>query len=119
MRLLVMAIVSCLPLVAAADIERRIDPDPQDPVGRAMKAKIKDFRVCFKLEAERNPKLKNGKVVLAVELDKAGAVTVARVKSSTLGAKRVEDCLVAAMKTMTFPAEAPRAFDFPFEFAKQ
>jgi hypothetical protein len=118
MRALVLVIALCLPRVVTADEVARLNPDPDDPVGRAVKAKAKDFRQCFSRELDRNPKLKGGKVVLAVGLDTAGAVKATRVKSTTLKIKRVETCLVGVMKMMTFPAEAPRTFNFPFVFSQ-
>jgi hypothetical protein len=115
MRTLVMVIALCRPAVGTAEVARL---DPGDSVGRAVKARAKDFRQCFTRELDRHPKLKNAKVVLAVRLDNAGAVMATRVKSTTLSNKDVGTCLARVMKTMRFPAEAPRMFDFPFVFSR-
>jgi hypothetical protein len=106
-------------LAAPADADvRRLEPEPSDVVGKVIKAHAKAFRTCFARELNRDPAVgRGGKVVLAVALDKEGVVASAKVASTTLKYKTIEDCLVREMKTLRFPAEAPRTFEFPFVFS--
>jgi hypothetical protein len=114
------ALVVCLLAVQArADGIRRLDPDAGGPAGKVIMARAKDFRMCWQRELDKNPAAaKGGKVVIAVALDKEGAVAMAKVKSTTMNYKPTEDCLVKVMKELKFPSEAPRTFDFPFVFSQ-
>ena len=117
MRLATILLTVALAGPVAAD---QLDPSPDSipPHARVIKQNSKAFMACYQRELSRDPRTaRGGKVVLAVVLDKVGAVKSVKVESTTLDNRNVENCLLREMLKLRFPAEAPATFSFPFVFA--
>ena len=63
-----------------------------------------------------------GKIVVNWEINDAGLVTTARVKSNTMGNPLVGDCVVRQVRSMKFPTPkggSKAVVNYPFIFAQQ
>lgn len=79
------------------------------------------FKKCYD-DAVKQVKIPGGKVILDWEINDVGAVTKAKIKSTTLNNSVVEDCMISNLKTLKFP-EAPKGtvavVQYPIVFASQ
>ena len=90
-----------------------------DEINRVIRHRAAVFRKCYQRELERDPSLR-GKVVVRFAIEKDGKVQGARIASSTMGSKPVEQCIVAATAQLKFGAAAARSqVTYPFIFTKQ
>jgi len=81
-------------------------------------AKRDQIQKCFEPEKKKDKKL-SGKVVTEFTVELDGHVSEASVKEATLENKPVQDCLVAFIKSLTFPkpeGETNVKITFPFAF---
>ncbi|MFT7521372.1 MAG: Ca-activated chloride channel family protein [Kiritimatiellia bacterium] len=77
---------------------------------------MKAIRYCYQRQLQMNPGL-TGKIVIKFVVNRAGSVTQAEVKSSTIHNKAVEDCLVARFESMKFPGgTGEMVVSYPFIF---
>ncbi len=63
------------------------------------------FQACFEKELQRLPNL-SGTVSVTWRIDAGGAVTMSKLKSSTMGNAAVESCIVRRVKDLKFPSSA-------------
>jgi len=76
-----------------------------------------EVRACYEAGLKKNPDLA-GKVVVAWVIAPGGAVSSARIASSTLANANVEACIVSRVQTWRFPAPgSPTDVTYPFVFA--
>jgi hypothetical protein len=75
---------------------------------------------CYERELQRQKGL-GGKVVLTWRINAAGAVEVARVRTTTMRSGKVEDCIVRQIQGLRFPqprgGQIAHVRNFPFLFA--
>ena len=71
-------------------------------IDRIVKQHLAQIRYCYQKELNKNPKL-FGKVVVKFVISKAGAVSSATTKSSTLKNPIVENCINSRFMRMRFP----------------
>jgi outer membrane biosynthesis protein TonB len=73
-----------------------------EQINRVVRANQAALRYCYESEVQRQRGLR-GKIVLQWRVDRAGAVPMARVASSTLNNAGVEGCIVRQVKKWRFP----------------
>ena len=83
----------------AASVRGQLSPELINREVRRHKAQIK---FCYQKQLTRFPNL-SGKVTLAWVIAMDGSVTKAKVKSSSLGNKDTESCMVRALQSWKFP----------------
>jgi hypothetical protein len=83
----------------AATVRGQLSPELINREVRRHKAQIK---FCYQKQLTRFPNL-SGKVTLAWVIAMDGSVTKAKVKSSSLGNKDTESCMVRALQSWKFP----------------
>jgi TonB family protein len=74
----------------------------KEPIRRIIRRQINAFRGCYERELQSNPNLA-GKVVVKFIIDGSGKVTNAAIAESTLNNEKVEQCLLKAIRRLTFP----------------
>ncbi len=80
---------------------------PKDVINEVVQRHRSEIRACYDAALQRNPGLR-GKVVVAFNIAPNGIVQSASVKESTLGDTSLGNCIVARVKSWTFPKpEAP------------
>lgn len=91
---------------------------PQKEIKNKIKKNLSSFRDCYTEVLKTNSKLE-GKVVLDWDIDDAGSVKRAEVKTSTLKDATVESCMLDKLKAIQFPS-APAGqvmnVNYPFVF---
>jgi len=98
-------------------------PAPGGPGGRLDRAKtealvkshMSEVKRCYKWGSEPQT---NGRVTLRIAVSLTGAVTSAKVESSTLRSSAAESCIVEAVRSWKFPAPVggPAVALYPFDF---
>jgi hypothetical protein len=91
----------------------------KEQVMKVILARKTMFQACFEKELQRLPNL-SGTIKISWRIDAGGAVTSAKLASSTMGNASVESCLVRRVKDLKFPASADGRdtnVTFPFGFA--
>ncbi len=73
-----------------------------DQINRVVRANQAAIRYCYQVEVQREPHLR-GKIEINWRINLQGAVTTARVASSTMHNARVEGCLVRQVRNWHFP----------------
>jgi|GEM_PF-2975074 len=89
---------------------------PQQVVD-AVKPKLSEVKACF--DANHVKETPAGIIEVAVVVSAAGAVKEATVKSSTMKAPKLDQCIVERLKTWAFPkpeGNGEAAFVYPFAF---
>jgi TonB family protein len=88
-----------------------------EQIRRVVEAHRGALKMCYEIEAQRNPDLKGG-VTVSFAIDPGGSVTGASIASSTLGSQRVEGCILRQIRSWKFPsAETPSTVAaYPFKF---
>jgi len=100
-------------------------PPPKPAVGKlspqqvveTVKSKVKEVKACF--DANHVKETPAGVIEVAVVVSAAGVVKEATVKSSTMKAPKLDQCVVERLKTWTFPkpeGNGEAAFVYPFAF---
>ncbi len=100
-------------------------PPPKPVVGKlspqqivdTVQSKVKEVKACF--DANHVKETPAGIIEVAVVVSAAGAVKEATVKSSTMKAPKLDQCVVDRLKTWTFPkpeGNGEAAFVYPFAF---
>lgn len=90
----------------------------RDEVVKRVKSRANAIRFCYERQLQRNPTL-SGKVEVYWKITPAGAVTSAKIKSSTLRNGDVEDCVLRQVQKIPFPkSEGSTTVVFPFIFDK-
>jgi Ca-activated chloride channel family protein len=74
----------------------------KEPIRRIIRRQVNAFRACYERELQSNPNLA-GKVVVKFVIDGTGKVSSASIAESTLNSKPVEQCLLQAIRRLTFP----------------
>ena len=88
---------------------------------KVVKAHQNAIRTCYDRELQRTQGL-GGKVVVRWKIDQDGLVKGARVRSSSMGNGRVEDCIIRRVARMRFPKPkngVTAKVNFPFIFAQR
>jgi hypothetical protein len=107
--------------VAIGDGEGDFDGLTKDQVMKVVMARRTMFQACFEKELQRLPNL-SGTVMISWHIEAGGAVSISKLKSSTMGNAAVESCLVRRVKDLKFPASPdgrPTDVRFPFVFASR
>jgi hypothetical protein len=107
--------------VAIGEGEGDFDGLTKDQVMKVIMARRTMFQACFEKELQRLPNLA-GTVQVAWRIEAGGAVTMSKLKTSTMGNAAVESCLVRRVKDLKFPASADGRdtnVNFPFVFASR
>ena len=87
-------------------------------IDRVVKQHLAQMRYCYQKELNKDPTLA-GKVVIKFTIESDGTVSVAEVKSSTLGNETVENCLCQRFLRLQFPAPSGSGtviVSYPFVF---
>lgn len=81
----------------------------REAVRRVIRARLQEIRSCYERVLNTLPKGQRleGKVVIAWQIVEKGAAKQVRVKSSTLGNVRVENCIRDRLGSWTFPEPPP------------
>lgn len=74
----------------------------QEAIQAVVQKRIASIKACYDNELAKNPKLQ-GKIVIQFTIGEDGSVVDASVKSSTMGSKEVEECVVRRFLRFTFP----------------
>jgi hypothetical protein len=93
----------------------------REAIRRVIQANYNVIRFCYEKALERDRDL-YGKLVLEWDIAERGRVTRAIVKSSTLNNSAVASCIIARLKTWTFPEPPPNQIGvvaYPFVFTSQ
>jgi TonB family protein len=72
-------------------------------IRRVVRRHINEVRFCYEQELNAHPELQ-GRVSVRFVIDASGVVTSSAIAESTLGAPRVEGCIVTAVRRWSFPA---------------
>ncbi len=107
--------------VAIGQGEGDFDGLTRDQVMKVIMARRTMFQACFEKELQRLPNL-SGSITVAWHIEAGGAVSVSKMKGSTMGNAAVESCLVRRVKDLKFPASADGRdtnVNFPFVFASR
>jgi TonB family protein len=93
---------------------------PVDPILRIVRGHPDDFRACYLAGLARDPKLR-GRVVVHFDIDATGKVVRAGLNKGGLPDQAVADCVLEAMKKLTFPPpdKPPVSVVYPFDFAPE
>lgn len=93
----------------------------KEAIRRVIRDHIREIRNCYERELQRSPDL-YGKIVLEWDIEDAGRVGRAVVKSNALGNNSVANCILSRLKTWKFP-DPPKdqvgRVDYPFVFSSQ
>lgn len=92
----------------------------REPVRSAVRAPWGEYKKCYDNEYAKNPELE-GKIVVEWFIDNAGKPSDAKVISTTLNNKNVEDCVVQIIMKTQFPPAPTGAVvqtRYPFLFKK-
>lgn len=84
----------------SAEVRGSLSPEV---IRRVVRRHINEVRFCYEQELSAHPDLE-GRVNVAFVISPSGAVSEARVSSSTLGSATVESCITTAVQRWTFPA---------------
>ena len=87
----------------------------QDEVAFVMKTNARKFRECYSALLKKQPTLA-GKFVYSIEIAN-GRVTQARAVTTTKQSTALDQCIVAEIKTLTFPSRPAKTITFPFVFS--
>ena len=90
---------------------------PRAEVERLLRARVAAFRSCYESELAKSPRLK-GRMVLELTVEPTGAVSLADVKTSTLGSSDADMCVGKAARDLHFksrPGGQPVTVTFPIE----
>ena len=79
-----------------------------DEIDRVMRSRAGVFRACYQKELNRTRGL-SGKIVVELAIGPDGAVTSARIKSTTMKNEAVELCLRSNVMRLRFPAKGVKA----------
>lgn len=113
-----------LALVAAgcSSSPKKVRHPTAGPIQAVINDHADDFKACYELEQipmgdGNDPQ---GTVNVGFAIAMSGAVTQARVLSSTLKQPKVEACIVERLKALQFPRQ-PKAMEtkFPFRFVSR
>lgn len=88
-----------IPLGAEASVASGLD---RDQIAAVINRNLGQVRFCYEQGLQDNTGL-NGRVAVAFVIGGSGLVKTAKVDSSSLNAKAVEDCIVMRLKTWKFP----------------
>ncbi len=119
MKLVTSAILS---LIFTACANKSVDEshDLREPMRSAIRAPWGEYKKCYDNELTKNPELE-GKIVVEWFIDNAGKPSDAKVISTTLNNKNVEDCVVQIIMKTQFPPAPTGAVvqtRYPFLFKK-
>lgn len=91
-----------------------------DKIHAAIRLNAKAFKHCYERELTRNPAAAaGGKIVVRFTIDRRGLVTTARIESSTTKVRALDECVVAQLRKVTFPAsEGSSTVTYPFVFSQ-
>ena len=90
-----------------------------EQVRHSVETHIQDIKTCFDQVLRKKPGLK-GKVVLEWQISIGGRVENAKVKSSTIEIKSLQECLLTKLQSWQFPlppAGEPINVSYPFVLA--
>ncbi len=93
----------------------------REAIRRVIRENIRAIRTCYERELQRKPDL-YGKIVLGWHIEEKGRVTKTWTVSNTLGSDDVAQCILARLKTWTFPeppGDQVAAVTYPFVFSSQ
>lgn len=79
------------------------------------------IRSCYERELQRRPDM-YGKLVLQWRIVEKGRVSQAKVKSNSLGSRKVANCIIGRLRTWRFPEPPPGTIgevSYPFVFTSQ
>jgi hypothetical protein len=90
-------------------------------INKVVMARKNAIRACYARQLQRNPQLA-GKIIIRWEIDSAGLVEQAKVKSTTMRNGSVEDCIVRQIQNLKLPR--PRVgkravVNYPFVFSQR
>jgi hypothetical protein len=88
-------------------------------IDAVIKRNMNQIRYCYQRELTKNPNL-GGKVTVKFVIDKAGAVSKAEIKGSTMNNSSVESCIAGRFLRFTFPEPKGGGIvivSYPFIFA--
>lgn len=93
----------------------------REAIRRVILANKRAIRACYERELQRSPNM-YGKLVLQWNIEDKGRVTEAKVKSNSLGTKKVASCIISRLRTWRFPEPPPGTIgqvSYPFVFTSQ
>ncbi len=106
--------------VAGADANFEPGMD-REAIRRVIREHLREIRNCYERELQRQPDL-YGKLVISWDIESGGRVSNAGVKDNSTGNARIGECLVAALRSWTFP-DPPKnqigRISYPFVFSAQ
>jgi outer membrane biosynthesis protein TonB len=110
------AAVPTLGIDGSAEIQGQLD---REMIQRVVREHRREIRACYEAQLQRNPELE-GRVQINWIISPDGAVAAARVSTTTLNSRDVEECMVRRIRQWRFPE--PRGggtvnVNFPFDFA--
>lgn len=82
-----------------ASVETGLD---RDAIAAVINRNLGQVRFCYEQGLQGNPSL-NGRVAVDFTIGGSGAVTLAKMASSSLNSKVIEDCIVLRLKSWKFP----------------
>ena len=71
-------------------------------IDKVIKQNMNRLRYCYQRELSKDPTL-GGKIVVKFSIDKAGGVSSAAIKSSSMNSAAVESCLTKSFMSFKFP----------------
>lgn len=74
----------------------------REEVGKVIHAHMSEIRYCYESAMITNPTLE-GKLLVDFSIGAAGSIVRASVKQSTLGDRRVDDCIIRRLQRWAFP----------------
>lgn len=93
----------------------------REAIRRVIRENIRAIRTCYERELQRKPDL-YGKIVLGWHIEEKGRVTKTWTVSNTMGSDEVAQCILARLKTWTFPeppGDQVASVTYPFVFSSQ
>ena len=72
-------------------------------IEKVVRRDLNQIKYCYTRELTKDPSLK-GKVVVKFTIAKDGSVSKASIKSSTLGSRKVDECVTDRFRKLKFPA---------------
>ncbi len=96
-------------------------PVPAAELSRVMNQHKGRFSACYDAQAKKRPDLA-GRVVLRFTVRDNGTVRNVKIKQSTLGDRKVEQCIVKVGESLSFtprPGKGKTRVIYPFEFSRK